>query len=301
VAIILLSGCVGGQAEPESHPGTGPLFGDGLGAIQGAVIDDSLVPIVGATVTLDDGTIATTDESGAYHFGQLPPRTYLLNATAPGHASATARVDVIADQVAAAQFALRPLPSANAFFETIPQTGLMACGVGGYLVGPPLGPWTFAACGPLTILGFYDIDRFMLDWPEATPLPDDVTGFIGETRWTSNQALTGELDIRWFVANGPYATVAQNAATWDADVVGSAVGRSPLWVRVIRDGMLANATDASCTWPDKCYLLSGHYPSSRNFNTPVDQTFVFQQRYEDFLTLFHGGDVPLEFTVLPDT
>ena len=304
LVVVLFAGCISEApilAHEEPSATADALAGEGLGGIEGILIDDSLVPVPAATVALDSGAETTSDESGVFRFARLEPATYRLTAMSPTHEPATADVEVLPDQVASVQLTLVPLASNATYFETIPQAGFMACGFGGYILGPPFGNWTFAACGPFAILGLYDLDRFMLDWPEFTPMAPDLVGFFGETTWQSNQALSGELRVYWWLANGPYENVAVNAATWAAYDVGEAVGRSPLNARVNRTTIEENATEIPCNLPEECYLLSGHYPAHRNFNSPIDQTVIFQQRYEDHLTLFHGGELPVEFSVLPDS
>lgn len=78
------------------------------GTVTGSVVDaadDS--PIVGAVVTLSDGTSAQTNEDGLYVIPDVPVGVYTATATAPGYNPATSEeFEVVEDEETAVDFSL---------------------------------------------------------------------------------------------------------------------------------------------------------------------------------------------------
>ncbi len=98
IALLLLAGC--SQSAPEGAPEEFALETDlaatkDTGVIRGIVVDGSVVPIVGATITVSGLERSTTsNENGAFGFADLPPGTYFLQVLQPGYAPAQSSVDV---------------------------------------------------------------------------------------------------------------------------------------------------------------------------------------------------------------
>jgi hypothetical protein len=92
----------------RSKPGTELAIPDGTGAtVRTSVGDDAAAPLSGATITLErqgDGLVlrreSSTDEAGLASFERVPPGSYLVGASAPGRARASALVTVTGDVTA---------------------------------------------------------------------------------------------------------------------------------------------------------------------------------------------------------
>jgi hypothetical protein len=109
VAALLLSGCTGGRATTQdaSQLRGGSLTAtseevlqDGLGAINGTVVNENGAALRGVhVVLLGTSNFATTDRHGRFYIGNIGPGTYTLRADASGYLSLESMVDVVADVV----------------------------------------------------------------------------------------------------------------------------------------------------------------------------------------------------------
>ena len=105
VAVAFLAGCASPGTQSEATSAPEPDFGElGLeatsstGILRGAVVDDALRPIEGATVVLT-GEVArrtVTTEVGTFGFEGLPPGTYFVTASKAGYFDAQEDADVVA-------------------------------------------------------------------------------------------------------------------------------------------------------------------------------------------------------------
>lgn len=129
----------GGEAPTEQPPQAGQR-----GYVAGHVVNDALYPVEGATVDLPgmDDT-ATTLEDGAFSFADLWPGPYRVTATAPGHRSAEAIVEVVADEIVKLRFVLQRVAPPSPYHETQSFTGFAE-------VAPPDAPpsatWFCQSC-----------------------------------------------------------------------------------------------------------------------------------------------------------
>ena|SRR5688572_10162761 len=87
-AAVLLAGCAG-----EDAPARPPSALDdvdvqptaaGKGAVAGLVVDDSIRPVVGASVSIAGGEVATTDEEGVFILDALEPGLVIFAVSAEG-------------------------------------------------------------------------------------------------------------------------------------------------------------------------------------------------------------------------
>jgi len=98
---VALAGCSDSGSktnEGEKPPiSVGPVE-EGKGVIIGVVVDDSIRPIVGATVMVVGHDLTTkTDEAGAFAFKDLEPGSYFVKASKPGYRETQQSVEVVAD------------------------------------------------------------------------------------------------------------------------------------------------------------------------------------------------------------
>jgi hypothetical protein len=96
---IVLAGCSdgGGAGEDEAFDGLQGTATETTGILRGVVVDDRIVPIVGATIDLRGTTErpnATTDEQGRFLFSDLDPGTYFLQVSSPTHKPTQSSADV---------------------------------------------------------------------------------------------------------------------------------------------------------------------------------------------------------------
>ena len=106
VAVVcVLSGCA--AEAPDAQPATLKQAEEAAqnlaveatattGVIRGFVVDEALVPLEGALVTLAGGQNATTTPEGAFGFDGLEAGTYFLQAELEGYVSVQQSVDVVA-------------------------------------------------------------------------------------------------------------------------------------------------------------------------------------------------------------
>lgn len=135
LSAVALAGCTDGGAEtPQGDPALDDLdlqASDSTGIIRGIVIDASITPVVGATVTIQgSGASTTTNENGAFGFGDLEPGTYFLDAEKPGFASVQTSTEVVAgiDQPPVLKILMEAVPGTAPFVQDIYLRGYLTCG-----------------------------------------------------------------------------------------------------------------------------------------------------------------------------
>lgn len=92
-----LAGCSGGGSG--SGPGDEPPgldVTDSTGGIRGIVVDQSVVPVEGATVTLAGGQTTKSGSTGLFNFTGLAPGDYFLSVTKLGYLGVQASANVVA-------------------------------------------------------------------------------------------------------------------------------------------------------------------------------------------------------------
>jgi subtilisin family serine protease len=89
--------------------------GGSAGGVSGTIANSKDgEPIVRALVTVRIGTRSLDERSaggGTYMFARLPAGSWEVTATAPGYRPATRTIDIVAEEMITADFALSPLPS----------------------------------------------------------------------------------------------------------------------------------------------------------------------------------------------
>ncbi|MEA3137631.1 MAG: Carboxypeptidase regulatory-like domain [Thermoplasmata archaeon] len=100
VLLAALAGCAGG-AGGDGAPAS-PLDGlddvepaqEGKGAVAGVVVDESIRPIAGASVSMAGAVVAETDEGGIFILDALEPGLAIFAVTAPGFLPVQTSADV---------------------------------------------------------------------------------------------------------------------------------------------------------------------------------------------------------------
>ena len=190
----LLAGCAdGGSSDPQaSDPAAfdDVVVTDTTGAIRGVVVNEAIVPIAGALISLNDGKNATSDDEGAFVFSNLDPGTYFLTARKLGYVDVQVSVDVVAGDkqppVTKIQLALDP-KAAKPFVQAYVFEGFIQCS--GTFVAV-----SFAACSVVDIVqeGITQ-DNFGVVYP----MDGKPTWMQTEMTWDSTQALGGEMTVQY--------------------------------------------------------------------------------------------------------
>jgi hypothetical protein len=110
----MLAGCA--TPAPEPVVGNAPPA-DGLGSIDGFVVDDAFRPIAGAIVAIPSLELqAITNENSEFAFTNLPPGLYILTITADGHDATPHRERVTADETTQTTLIARQVFSTGEFY-----------------------------------------------------------------------------------------------------------------------------------------------------------------------------------------
>ncbi|MEK6975301.1 MAG: carboxypeptidase-like regulatory domain-containing protein [Candidatus Thermoplasmatota archaeon] len=99
---IVLSGCSGGgEAPTQSFDDLKGTASATTGVLRGLVVDDRIMPVVGAIVDLrgaSERPNGTTDDQGRFVFSDLEPGTYFLVVSSPLHKSIQSSAEVMAGE-----------------------------------------------------------------------------------------------------------------------------------------------------------------------------------------------------------
>ncbi len=134
---IVLAGCAGNSAPDTATEDDGfqdkPLEADEkTGVIRGVVVDETISPVPGASVSLtlgEEKQETTADEQGRFGFSKVPPGTHFLKAAAEFHTEVQFSAVVVAGvkdpEVITVQVAR--LYSGEPFVSPIKQAGFFTC------------------------------------------------------------------------------------------------------------------------------------------------------------------------------
>lgn len=288
VGALLLSGCAADPLALETA--TELPLEDGGTLLSGVVVDDLIQPLEGAVITVE-GEEATTDASGRFRITGLTAGSYRAVAAKEGFLAAELTVELAGGEVVEVQFILVPLASAAAFHETFRRAGFIGCSAASR---NPAESFQLAVCGVVQVLGIQGVDEFITDFNDPGMGPD-VVGAWGETTWQPNQATSQRMYVIWWVQ-----PEARQPGDIDGGKVNETTGTSPVRVSLTKE-QIANANQSDqpqCPEMD-CVFIAGHGAAYDETQNP-SLVLMVQQRYEDFLTLFHGGRFPSDFSALPD-
>ncbi len=183
--LVGLAGCAESAPAPEEDDTFDGLVDednqrDDLGVIRGVVVDNAIVPIADALVTLlgDKEQTATTTQNGAFAFQNLEPGFTEIVVDKKGYAAARLQVNVVAGekQPAVVQVQLTPDPSELPFIQPLVFNGYLDCSF-----SSPA--YRIAACGVANPGGLMR-DNFMTTYEGLGPAPDFIQS---EMVWESTQ------------------------------------------------------------------------------------------------------------------
>lgn len=262
-----------GSEGSSSTPMRTPEKGTPVGKIGGIVIDDSQLPIDGAQITERTyGYSTMSDKTGRFLLESVPVGSTEVAAAKAGYFAAGVRVVVEADKTIETALELEQMDLEVPFNWTFTETSYVDCAI-------------FAQRGVNCNTG---PDRSAADWNLG-----DLTGSSGiwfETAWEPFSGALGKaLMVSW-------------AYTPAGGSLGGADGPSPLRFGVPAEKL--NRTDRPTLFcdPEGCKMISKHGPPNRPVNTGHNPDWfglTYQQRVDDWVTVFYHGEFPRDFTALP--
>lgn len=138
VAALLIAGCAGGPpAEADPFDGVDVKVDETTGAIRGVVVDQSIMPVEGAKVSLvDTPHNTTTDADGRFVFSKLEPGFYLLTASKPLYEEMTFQTSVEAGNPKPATITVRltRLFEGEPYMSSFYEEGYFTCSQAGGIV-----------------------------------------------------------------------------------------------------------------------------------------------------------------------
>jgi hypothetical protein len=283
--------CIGG-GEFEVDAG-GASFDDSTGYISGAVTDDQLAPLASVTVGIGGTEPQLTAVDGSFMFRYLAPGEYVVVATLDGYTAASRQVAVQAGATETVLLQLVPLASDAAYHETQKKDGLLGCSatIEGTFV-------YYLNCEALYIAGQHGLDRHILGFQVGSV--EGVSGWWAETVWLPSQTFARALWILWGTSTGSQPS--QNL--YILYPFHESVSPSPHRQRFEQETLLKHIAETPsdlCAVETECELFSTNYSGHDSFTVlPAGIGVQVQQRFEQYLTTFHNGPLPEEFTVLPD-
>ncbi len=191
-----LAGCADGPgvtAGPDDEECD--CYGDATGAIRGVVVDEAVVPVEGATVTLlGEGISTLTDEGGMFTFADLSPGVYFVNVTSLTHEGVQVSVEVVAGvEPAITRVQVARLFEGTAFVDQQQIQGFINCGYSAYLRSPCIIDYTQLACpggcAPILYGISGDVRRFIV------PVDDGWQSRINEMVWEPSTGTSPSLSM----------------------------------------------------------------------------------------------------------
>ena len=127
----MLAGCSSAPSAP-SDDGSGLQVTDTTGGIRGIVVDSSVVPVEGATVTVSGGASVTTGAGGLFNFTGLAPGDYFLSVSKLGYLPVQQSATVVAGVAdpPVVKVLLERLAAAEPYVDFYKLDGFYECGFG---------------------------------------------------------------------------------------------------------------------------------------------------------------------------
>jgi hypothetical protein len=266
VLAVALAGCSSSPSEPAPVIPGGHTATEKTGVIQGVVVDAGIRPLAGVEIIatgLGETKNTTTNEEGAFGFGDLKPGTWFLSAYKFGYDRAQQSTEVVAakSNPPVVKILLQDNPAAKPYSETFPWAGFIQCSVG----IPETG-----SVNPC----FVSPDSKNVYRQNLSKVPTFVQA---EMVWRPATAVGTSFLLSSFV---PGAVLADDFAEVE--------GGSPLILRIEGD-LLANKSVGE-THPLAFRVFPGQ-----------DQPTVFaNQAFTVYITLFYGYKPPPEWSFVED-
>lgn len=184
LAFTALAGCADSASEPEPEDDFQDLeleATDDTGIIRGVVVDPTITPIPGATITIVGQDLSTTsNDEGAFGFSGLAPGFYNLQAARLGYGTQTTQANVEAGvaEPPAVRLMLEPDPSSLPTAVPLVWDGYIACGLS-----------VFAAC---SLVASQVGDEFITTLPVDRP---NVTYLQSEMVWETTTGASPNLQL----------------------------------------------------------------------------------------------------------
>lgn len=316
VLAAVFSGCAGSgnplgenvTREPRAPVGEA-LVSDTRGAIDGRVVDLSLLPVPNATVSLREPRpegaelgATTTAEDGRFVFDLLEPGSYRVTAAKPGFANTTHLAGVVAGEATPIRLILGEVPSDEPFVSLQIQAGIISCG------------WAIVAasgvCLPYQTEPVFGPFKIELYW--AFPVGHQAA--VSESDWQPRSQV-----MRHFF----FRDETQDRVTdgdWMGDAMGPAILRKEFQPGVIPSSFTSNFGEAtpfppseqnftllSITYYDGSYQqelqqLGGPACAYTIVGYCTGVGVTFQQRYTQYLTIFVNQvpDAIEAYSAVPD-
>lgn len=157
LTLVVLAGCAGDASEGETSAADfedlGVAATPTTGVILGIVVDGSIRPISGVTLTVTGAGVeqaTTSDGEGRFAFGELAPGSYLLRATHILHTSVDTSVEVqAARDPPITRILMERLFTQDPYSETLKFDGFIACGFNAGTTAPCVTDYTqvLGPCG----------------------------------------------------------------------------------------------------------------------------------------------------------
>lgn len=271
-----MAGCSDGAPPADVDDGTydgfeKPPVTDDTGLIRGVVVSEAIVPLAGATVTIQQTQQEVkTNENGAFLFGGLEAGSYLLRVHALGYETVQSSVQVEAGvaEPPVVRILLPADPSGMPYHKDHHFTGFIWCGLN--YVAVCGGLRDFAGFGDDTYSELYDTDR-------------DITHLQSEMFWQNTQRLGDSFSVAH-----RFATQEQFDGGFYEDGLTSGSGPSPLLV--VTDAEKYNKNSVGEDYEFLISIFAGQSVTAPG--TAYGLGAAVEQDYEMFIHEFHGYTPP---------
>lgn len=291
LGLLLLAGCSGGgspaQDPEDGFAGLGLKATSTTGILRGIVLDERIVPVEGANVSLSpEPREAQTDDQGRFGFNGLRPGAYIVHVSKPGHLPIQQATGVSAgvDEPPLVQVLLERDVESLPYFQGSVWDGFIECGLNILpLCATPNLIMQIAGLGNLTT------DR----WAGVVPIDPEPLLVQSEMVWDAN----GPSDRMRFDHSRWNRTNQEYGGTCDCEVEGT----SPLL-------LASNATVArENTWGRSADLMLRVYSGGIDgTSNPFDPDgcwaptpsacrgvgYAIQQNFQVFTHVFHRFTPP---------
>ena len=287
VALTALAGCSEDPQEqvPDEFDGRGPdlVATDDTGILRGVVVDATVTPVGGVTISLTDGASTQSDAEGLFGFDGLEPGTHFFTAGKPGFFEVQSSAEVVAgeERPPIVRVQLERDEAFNPYSSTLQYTGFYQCGTSFLVV-----------CGAPKIVAeelLGQEDPLGIDTSTNTFYFDKDLQFLQvEMVWESTQALSPELTFQVeALDDGCRPLEGLGGAE-----MGRGGGPSPLRARV------DNATlEHYQVNPVDCGAYLSVFAGGAQ-GTPAG--FSIEQRFDWFITAFYGYEPPEDWWFIHD-
>lgn len=304
---LVLSGCTSADsansADTSQSAQPEPSVDASTGAIQGFVTDDSLSPIAGAEVGVQElGATSRTDGTGRFVLNGLAEGSYAVAVQKLGYSAAAKRIDVRAGEITEASFQLVALAIEESYHVSQSGSGRFGCG---FALRPGV---ALAGCAATYGTPLDGTDKFRVDFHLSAENISKVKSLVLESEWRSTQAMSGGFDMYWETYQ---EWGAGTAYTEDVRRVARAFGNSPLKAYTDDEEMEDNFKEWNkagetppkyCVKDGKCSIYARAFPYAGTLgpSAPADLSVYIDQPFTHWVTEFFGEYAPEDFTALQD-